>query len=138
MRIEIQLVLPGMKSSFFRRSVLRPRLWWVLVIPIAFFQTRTIFCSPLSTRQPYGLLSSGGSKQVLMLENLLARIPFLIDHYGVFGFNVSPATYHYVKVVATACLVLGGTDLARVLFFRRKKEMPSPEVGSSRACLQNP
>jgi hypothetical protein len=76
---------------------------------VLFWLTRGFCLSTLATRIPYGLFSDGVATPVQPWEHLsLFRrmLPYYINHYRVFGLNLSPHAYGIVEVTIQALLVV--------------------------------
>jgi hypothetical protein len=99
------------------RQLVRPRLWWWLALPVLFWQTRGFCLSTPATRIPYGLFRDGGANLVQPWGHLSVyrrMLPYYINHYRVFGLNLSPNAYGLVEVLMQALF------LAVVAFYARK------------------
>ena len=95
------------------RNLLRPRLWWLLVLPLIFHLTRKAYLS---------LGSIGVLLDVHYAKQIAQRKPgTVILYYAWLGIHLEPPVYDVVSFVMNACLVIGCLSLLKELFLEKPK-----------------
>jgi hypothetical protein len=92
------------------RNWFRPRLWWVLVLPLGFYLTHGRYVFDKLDEQ----------HKVISLE-VYDQFPLQYDFkdYFVLGGYYSPNAYHVWQFMANACLVIGCLALGKALLLNK-------------------
>ena len=93
------------------RTILWPRLWWLLVLPLAFYLTRGV---SVRDRGQYSIVKTI-SNEVYDAEK--PRYEFI--EYAAFSEYYDPNPYHVWQFIANACLVIGCLSVGKELFLRK-------------------
>ena len=96
------------------RSLFRPRLSWLLVLPLCFY---------LSHKVDVHDKGNNGSLQTVSLEQYEAdRLRYEFVEYRAFGNYYDPNPYHVWQFVANACLVIGCLSAGKELLLPSAKK----------------
>ncbi|WP_216726458.1 hypothetical protein [Hymenobacter siberiensis] len=96
------------------RQFFRPRLWWLLVLPLAFYLTRGV-----SVRDRK--IFAGGAKTISTEAYDEDKRRYEFIEYAAFGKFYDPNPYHVWQFLANACLVIGCLSVGKELFLPRAK-----------------
>ena len=98
------------------RNFFRPRLAWVLVLPLCFY---------LSHKVDVRDKVKDDSLQTISLEQYEAEKPrYEFVEYRAFGNYYDPNPYHVWQFVANACLVIGCLSAGKELLLPSTKNSP--------------
>ena len=91
------------------RKIFRPRLWWLLVLPLAFYLTRYV-----TVQMP-----SGNYREMSLDEYGSRREELPIEEYRIFGVFFPPNAYNVWQFAANACLIIGCLSVGKELFLKK-------------------
>ena len=95
------------------RQIFRPRLWWLLVLTLAFYLTRGV---SVHDGKIYSVTKTV-SLEAYEAEKNKNRYDFI--EYAAFGKFYDPNPYHVWQFIANACLVIGCLSVGKELFLRK-------------------
>jgi hypothetical protein len=112
--------LGNVRSShqmFLRR--IRPRLWWLLVIPLCFYLTRKAY---VYAPPGYNLSSSVGYTDIQNAEQIVKNEKRAkIESYLICGCDVEYNTYQVMNFIAISTLVIGCFSLGKEILLGSTK-----------------
>jgi hypothetical protein len=104
--------------SLMLRHFFLPRLWWLLLLPLAFYLTRMGHVN-----NPVPVLFDNGFYPLSTAEAIANKGEYAyIDQYEVMGMYFNPNKYQIWQFVANACLVIGCLSVGKQLFFRKPSD----------------
>ena len=110
------------------RKTLRPRLWWVLLLPFAFYFTRTAYVERPSIIVG-DTISTAGSYDVATAESASKKYDnAVLKSYWVLGQSMDINTYQVIHFIANACLVIGCLSVGKELFLNNTTAPTAPRA----------
>lgn len=97
------------------RQYFPPHLWWLLVVPLAFYLTRMGHITHVIPD-----LFAEGFYPLSTAEAIAKKGTYsYIDQYEVMGMYFNPNKYQVWQFFANACLVIGCLSVGKELFLRK-------------------
>jgi hypothetical protein len=110
-------------------KIIRPRLWWLLIIPLCFYLTRKAY---VYTPPRYNEPSTADYTDIQNAERIVRDIKRAkIESYGVCGQDMDFNTYQVVNFVAISALVIGCFSLGKEILFGSGKQVENRQRGGS-------
>ena len=86
----------------FPSKIFKPRLWWLLIVPLVFYQTRMV-----SIKGTYKTFAAYHVVEVVDKFQRAKGLPPLITGYEVLGIPMSINAYHVLDSLVLGCLLVG-------------------------------
>jgi len=97
------------------RKILQPRLWLLLILPLAFYLTRSVRAIDSSKRF--------AGAQVISIEQYQSNLQrYSLVEYCAFGKGYDPNPYQVWQFIANACLVIGCLSVGKELLWTNIKQ----------------